>query len=87
MIFVQPAKLGILAEIADVVQSGFVVAVGENPARHGTTENRAATGSAGLLRIRIAVMMAMISGPPEHALLRGSLGHEGDHKLEGSGWS
>src|SRR5579864_8513204 len=37
-----------------------------------------------LFGIRIAVMMPVIGGPPEHTLLSGHSGHEGHHKLKGA---
>ncbi len=34
--------------------------------------------------IREAMMVTMVGGPPENALLRGGHGHEGDYELEGT---
>jgi len=35
-----------------------------------------------VLGVRVPVVMPVIGGPPQHALLRGSCGHQGHHELK-----
>ena len=82
VIFVQPAQFREFRKIADVIHARVVVFVGENPAdvRPEKAEQRGRVQIQFL--VGIAVMVAMMGRPPQHALLRRRHGHEGDDELE-----
>ena len=82
VVFVEPAEFGKFGEVAYVVEARAVVAVGKNPADVGPPEAEERGRVEVLLQIGIAVMVAMVSGPPENSFLRGGHGHEGDYELE-----
>ena len=82
VVFVQPAQLGILIEIANQFCLCVVIAIGQDPA-HMRLKKAAQRGRMQILvRIRMAMMMAVIGGPPKHTLLRGHGGHKRHHELK-----
>ena len=82
VVLVQPAQLGEFRKVADIIHARFIVFVRENPAdvRPEKAEERRRMQIQ--LLVRIAVMVAVMRRPPQHALLRRRHGHEGDHKLK-----
>src|SRR5947207_5568029 len=84
IVFVEPAKFGKFGEVADVVDPCADVLVGNNPAEMRPEKTEERWGMEIVFLIGEAVMMAMVSSPPENALLRGGHGHEGDDELKGA---
>jgi len=82
VILVQPAKFGIFGEVADVVETSIVVPVGEDPANVRPPEAEERGRMEIVFLIGEAVVMAMMSGPPKDALLRGGHSHPGEDELE-----
>src|SRR5271156_2651188 len=82
MIFVEPTELGEFGEVGDVVHAGVVVAIGHDPTDVGPKETEERRGVDVVVLVGEAVMMAVVSGPPEDAFLGGGHGHEGDYELE-----
>src|SRR5208337_3776615 len=77
IVFVKPAELREFGKVADVIEARAFVLVGKNPANMGPPESEERGRVQIEFLIGIAVMMAMMSGPPEDALLRRGHGHEG----------
>src|SRR5256885_2021136 len=84
IVFVEPAKFGKFGEVADVVDPRADVLVGHNPAEMRPEKTEERGGMEIVFLIGEAMMMAMVSGPPENAFLRGGHGHEGDDELKGA---
>lgn len=82
MIFVQPAQLRIFREVTDVIQAGVIVFVGNDPANMRPEKAKKRGGVKIIFLIGKTMMMTVMCGPPQDALLRGGHGHEGNDKLE-----
>src|ERR1700694_4851004 len=82
MIAIQPAQLWISVEIVYQIDSRLIIFIGKNPPHVRPPEAEDGGRMQVVLRIGIAMVMAMIGCPPEHALLRGRCGHEAHHKLK-----
>ena len=67
---VQPHELGVLREVGDRVGRRVVVLLAQNPADVGPPEAAARRVDVGR-HVRVLVVMAVMPGPPQHALLRG----------------
>src|ERR1700741_2409773 len=82
IVFVEPAQFREFGEVADVVEARFVVPVGENPpdVRPPETEERGRVKI--FFLIGVAVVVTVMRGPPQNALLRGGHGHPGNDELE-----
>ena len=84
MIFVEPAEFGKFGEVADVVDARVGVFFGNNPADVGPEESEQRGRVQVVFLIGEAMVMTMMSGPPEDAFLRRRHGHEGDDELKGA---
>ena len=84
MIFIQPAQLRKFREIADVVEARVVVLVGHDPADVRPEKSKQRGRMKIEFLIGMAMMMAMMRCPPQHAFLRRAHGHEGDYELKGA---
>ena len=82
VIFIEPAQLGVLREVADVFETSVVVLVGDEPADMRPEKAKQRGGVEIVFGVRIAVVMAVMRGPPEDALLAGGHGQPGDDELE-----
>ena len=82
VILVQPAKLGEFGEVADVVETGFIILIGKNPADMRPPEAEERGGMEIVFLVGVAVVMPVMSSPPENAFLRGGHGHPGDDELK-----
>lgn len=78
---IQPAKFWVFREILDPSPVGFVIGIAQDPARMRPPETVANRGVDVLSLVREAVMVPVVSGPPESALLRAGLGEEGHEEL------
>src|SRR5271170_7148116 len=82
VVFVQPSEFGEFGEVADVVEARFVVTVGKNPADVRPPKAEQGGRMEVVFLVRIAMMMPVMSGPPEHSFLRGRHRHPGDDELK-----
>src|SRR3984893_2064162 len=82
MVFVQPAQLGILIEIANQFCLCLVITIGQDPAHMRIKKAAQRGGMQILVHIRMAMMMAVIGGPPKHNLLRGHGRYKRHYELE-----
>ncbi len=81
----QPHQLGIACEILDLGQVGGAMLSIEHPADMTVEKAVALRRMHVLIRIGISVVLAMLSRPPQHALLRTALGQERQDELEQAG--
>src|SRR5262249_50673379 len=82
MVLVEPAQLGELGEIGDVVEARVVIFVGDDPADVRPEEAEERGRVQVVLLIGETMVMPMVSGPPEDAFLRRSHSHEGQDELK-----
>src|SRR5439155_21327519 len=82
MVSVQPAQLREPAPILDDRPVGLFVVLGENPADMGPPKAVDPGRMRILDRIRMAVVLAVVSRPPERSLLHGAASQTGEHKLK-----
>ena len=77
---VQPAQLGVLGEVLDVVWVPGVVLVAQDPSDVAPPEalQRRVQIELG---VAVAVVVAMVAGPPQRALLRRRRAADGHHEL------
>ena len=80
---VQPEQLGIAGEILDLDEVGRVVPARRRSSRHGCRRSRGGAANAIVLGVGMQVVMAVLRGPPQHALLRASIwAQHREHELE-----
>ncbi len=79
---VEPHQLRVAREVLDGLVLRRPVLVAENPARVAPPEALLHGRVDVLLLVRVAVVVAVVRRPPQHALLRGGGAHEGQDELE-----
>ena len=72
MPFIEPAEFGKFGEVADIVQAGAIVSIGDDPAHMGPEKAEQRRGVEIFFLVGEAVMVAVIGGPPEDAFLHRS---------------
>src|SRR5262245_41200001 len=80
----QPHQLGIAREIGNLDEVGLAVTTSEDPADMAVPEALVARRVNVALGVGKQVMMAVLGGPPQHALLRRALRQQGKNELEGA---
>jgi len=80
---IEPAQLGEARQVLHPGERRRLPAGGEEPA-HMAPEEAAPRGVRVARAVGEAVVLAMVAGPPEHALLHGALGAHGQDELEGA---
>src|SRR5262245_25208401 len=80
----QPHQLGIAREIGNLDEVGLAVTASKDPADMAVPEALVARRMNVALGVGKQVMMAVLGGPPQHALLRGALRQQGKNELEGA---
>src|SRR5262245_32145903 len=80
----QPHQLGIAREIGNLDEVGLAVTASKDPADMAVPEALVARRMNVALGVGKQVMMAVLGGPPQHALLRGALRQQGENELEGA---
>ncbi len=82
VILVQPAQLGEFDEVGNQLRAGCLVAVRQNPADVRPREAAQRRRMQVFVGVRILVMVPVMGGPPQHALLRRTGGHQRDDELK-----
>src|SRR5207245_5544233 len=82
MVPVQPAQLRITAPITDDRPVGFFVVPGQNPADVRPPETINARRMRIFGRIRMAMVLPVVSGPPERPLLHGAASETSQDELK-----
>jgi hypothetical protein len=82
VIFIQPAEFGKFSEITNVVETGIVVLVGDDPTNVRPEKAKERWRMQILFLVGETVVMAVMGGPPQNSLLYGGHGHKCDDELE-----
>jgi len=82
LVAVQPHQLGEAGEVGDLHEIGAVVAAREDPPEMAVHEALVARRVHVALGIGVKMVMPVLLRPPQHAFLRRTLAHHGEHELE-----